>query len=764
MSELLFYGGVTAASVSLIAFIASAILFLRKSDQQTPNSRIISMILLPALAAAILLNSGLAFIGFSRMEQLQSAFAFVEYSSNAFNKGDTEAAVSYALQALPEKQNIFMAPYTPVAKKALADALGVYKLSDAFKPHAAFTLPSEPLQLNISPDCKTAAAVYPHEVMVFDIESSQVKAALPMAGYALADAVFLDNSRLAFAGESGISVYDMETNTILWSGKPATSVAVSQKGDIAIVFMDNNETTVYDAGGQVKVTLSFAGKKLRTAPNDSFVDANDNIFTLNEEGNLLVISFSDGSLALFDLYNSENSYEILHPSDFIRFDGGFFHNYLAISASQTATSSIAVLDLEASDQTVGFRVDKHNIVTTDKTGIYISSENLLEKLDPVTGDRQEIASYESGIRAFARDDRYMLVTTVDSNFLLFNADYKLLDKRLSNYISDFVQLAGEYAILGSRGSPELQILKLDKYAEAEMFSYDPAFKHDDARINAERTRVLLYSKKNFQLHNINGGLINETEIPDSGFITDIQYSKKSGNLVVTYTDALRIYSGNDGSLKFEEAGLRSVFYAPYGVSVLDKEGMLNLIDIDTASPQLIADEKEGFAAYCGMVVDSALLEGRELIAAVEVNGGYVFVISDGTTGSVYNEKGKRMYNVPAEGKCHVFFTDSSIIISPLHGPPSAYSLQSGKLVGSLEQDSVLTDIKQIDDYLVCTYRSDGDRHGVLLDTGYNQLADLPDLTDISDNTLIFDCDGSLRQSRLYTIDELIDMAKEQLGE
>ena len=306
----------------------------------------------------------------------------------------------------------------------------------------------------------------------------------------------------------------------------------------------------------------------------------------------------------------------------------------------------------------------------------------------------------------------------------------------------------------------MQILKLDNHKETEIFTYDLAYQHIDARVNAENTRVTLFSDQSFRLYNSNGALINESEIPGAAAVNEVHYSKNSGNLAVLYKDALRIYSGDNGALLYEKTGLKSVFYAPYGISVLDNGGALNLIDMDTAKPKYIADTDEAYAAYCGVNVGPEILQGRELIGAAAVKGGYMYVLSDGITCSVYNGNGKKMFTVPAEGTGKAFFTDQAVIISPVGGTPGVYSLRTGKLINMLEQDSSVTDISRINGDWVCSCTAmDGSRFGILLNGDYSQLAHLPGLTDISDNTLVFDCYGSLRQSRIYSVEELISLAK-----
>jgi hypothetical protein len=50
---------------------------------------------------------------------------------------------------------------------------------------------------------------------------------------------------------------------------------------------------------------------------------------------------------------------------------------------------------------------------------------------------------------------------------------------------------------------------------------------------------------------------------------------------------------------FEETELKSTFYAPYGVSILDQDGILILVDVDRAVPLEEARAQGKFAAFCG---------------------------------------------------------------------------------------------------------------------------------------------------------------------
>ena len=64
--------------------------------------------------------------------------------------------------------------------------------------------------------------------------------------------------------------------------------------------------------------------------------------------------------------------------------------------------------------------------------------------------------------------------------------------------------------------------------------------------------------------------------------------------------------------------------------------------------------------------------------------------------------------------------------------------------------------------MIAEYLSgDGERYGILLDSQCKMLAELPQLCDITEQgQLIFDdmC-GTLRQTRLYTLQELLALAE-----
>lgn len=171
-----------------------------------------------AMAAAfvILFAAGVstAFVGLKRMKTAEEWLKLTEYSKSAFSEGDVQRAVAYAMEALPDRKGLLTPQYEAETEKALADALGVYDLADGYKAERVITLPSEPLALAESPDGVTGAAVYAWKLAVFDMETGEIRAELPVEESALSEACFLDAGRLVYAGAEGVSVYDISAGKI----------------------------------------------------------------------------------------------------------------------------------------------------------------------------------------------------------------------------------------------------------------------------------------------------------------------------------------------------------------------------------------------------------------------------------------------------------------------------------------------------------------------------------------------------------------------
>ena len=539
------------------AEMLSAFEHLHENDPRTKHHKRLSAAAVGILIGLFLAGSILTFTGLKQMEREQNAYALAEYSADALRSGDVLGAVQYALEALPTDRGLFDPPYIPQAQRALTNALGVYDLADGFKSHQTIALDSEPLKAVLSPGGTRTAALTSGRVSVFDTETGKLLETLAAAPSALSDAVFLSEDMLLYAGDGALRCYDLTAHRELWSGKAATGIALSADGStVATVYKDESLAAVYDvATGKAQEAVTFHGKYQRVTMNDTFADPEDALFALNGDGTWLAASFADGGLRLFDLRDSENDIELYDTSDFVRFEGGFFGQYFAFSATGGGQSVFAVIDLKAMEQTGGFTDQTPFHVQADESGIYVSSGNILVKLDPVTGEQAEVAYTDADITGFARNGDSTLVSTDDGAFSFFNGQAILLKKYMEGDRSDFVQLAGSYAVTACRDVPTLRVMKLETHPT--VFTYDSAYSHDEARISADGETVMLFRYDAFQLYAMDGTVLADVDIPNAEQVYDQQYRRdeNGSRLEIIYNDGLvRSYSAIDGSLLSKNRG------------------------------------------------------------------------------------------------------------------------------------------------------------------------------------------------------------------
>lgn len=659
---------------------------LHENDPRTKRRKRRALVTAGVLAALFLTGVLCTFTGLKQMERAQEleriaaetserVLAAVSASERAYQSGDIPEAVRLAMEALePESA------YLPRAQKVLTDALGVYELSDAFRPSRSLPLPGAPLKTALSPGGNWAAALVSGELLVFDTKSGEQTASLPAESSALSDMVFAAEDAILYAGEGALRRWDLSSGTERWAGKPATAIALSSDGTtVSGAYKDKPFATVYDAQtGRILQTVSFGEKRPYAPENDLFADPEDNLFALSGDGRYLAVSFSDGGLQIFDVKTGEAAITVFDTSDFTHFEGGFSGRYMAFSATGEAGSFFAVIDTETGEQTGSFSSPNPFHVRADEDGIVVSSENLLVELEPVTGEQRELAYAGADITGFARSGGYTLTALADGSTALFDGAAALMETRED--VCDFLALAGDFALTGNRDTPSLRLLRMETHPEAQVFAYDRDYLHDEARLSGDGG-VMLYRYDGFRVYGADGTLLADEALPDSARVYDQQYRREEGGgyLEVSYYDGtVRRYSAGDGRLLSEEAGT-----APDGT--LEEE----------------------------------------------------------------------------------FLTDHLRIAAPLHGAATAYDRETGEVVRELEKDDYLTYATQVGDYVVTEYiTSQGERYGLLLDGDCETLAYLPGLCDIlPDGTLLFDdMRGNLRKSPVYSLEELMALAKAREAE
>lgn len=630
------------------------------------------------LSAVFLAGAAASFAGLKRMQATERFLKLAEYSQNARSEGDLDAAITYALQAIPEQTGILTPKYPSEAQKALTDAIGVYDLSDGYKSHGTVELPAAPLCMKISPNGRTACAIYAYSAAVFNTDTGEIQVELPTEESALSEVEFLNDHVILYAGKGTLQAYDLEKEAVLWSGEPATSVSISGDGKrAAAVYKEETTAAIYDtANGRILYTVDFEGRHQKVTVNDNFANPDDNLFALNQDGTLLGVSFSDGSLKIYDLEHPGEELEIFdETSGYTHFEGGFYTQYFAFSASTSSGSVFAVVDTKEMVQTGGFASDGAAYsVQTDDTGIYLQSENLFVRIHPETGEQTPLVATSETIQSYARSGSHTLITT-EEEFQFFDRNAGLTSRHEKEYQSNFLQIAEGTALIGSSDSPVIRIMQYENYPDTELFSYDPLYDHDEARISADQKTVMLFSYDEFRLYDMDGTLLTETEIPNAAQVYDQQYvrDEEGSRLEVIYNDGtVTAYSAEDGSRLYEKKGEKP-----------DRD--------------------------------------------------------------MYEE----------------FVTDTLRIESPLHGTPAAYDLKSGRLVRELEKDTYLTYVTQSREYVIVQFvTADGYCYGQLMDSRCGVLAELPYLSDVIGDTLIFDYPtGNLRETQIYEIGELCEMAE-----
>ena len=438
--------------------------------------------------------------------------------------------------------------------------MGVYNLSDGYKIHETLELPSAPLYMAIGPDGRTCACICQNELIIFDTESMKILCALPANGSALSEVEYSDRNTVVYAGTDGIQAWDIKKGQELWTGSLATGICISGDGQTAAgVYRDEGRAVVYDAvTGEIKTIVDFGGKKQQVVANDIFANPNDNLLSLNYDGTLLAVSFADGAMKIFDLTEQEQDIEIFGPdSGYIHFEGGFYQKYFAFSAMREGESVFAVIDTETAEQTGGFQSEAMFSVQTDETGIYVQTDNILVRIDPVTGEQTPMVNTMERIRVFARstgadetNTRHTLIAT-EEGVAFFDSYGTQITRIEAVEPADFVKLAGDTALIGNRNSPVIRAMVYENYPDAELFSYDPSYSHDEARISADGTRVMLFSYRQFRIYDINGEMICETDMPEPEQIYDQQFIREKDHswLEVIYNDGTVIsYNAADGQI------------------------------------------------------------------------------------------------------------------------------------------------------------------------------------------------------------------------
>lgn len=531
---------------------------LRENDPRTIRMKRRNRIAFGITVAAFGLGIVSAFTGLKRIQATESGLKLAEYSKNAMEAGDVEKAIQYALEAIPEKTGILNPPATSEAQNALTEALGVYDLTDGYKKFGTVQFEKNLRYMTVAPDGKTAVCICEDNINIVDIQNRTIVTSFPSADSAMAEAEYLDNDTVVYAGKDGITAYSISKEKLLWCGQPATAVAVARSGNIvAAVNGGENCAVIYDAvTGQKTGEIDFGQKRQDiTMVSENFANPGNNLFEINDSGTCLAVSFEDGSLELFDLQKGGNSSEILKESfGGTYFSGGFFENYFAFSAANAETSFFGVIDNDQNQQTMGMESDGIFHVQTDEAGIYVQIKNILVQIDPITGEQIPLVTTDEAIRQFAVGTECTAIAT-QNKILSFDKNAQPVTEMSDISDVTILSIAGDKVLYGRIDNPVVGILRYEKNTETEILRYDPAIDHDEARISADGKTVMLFSYKGFSVLDMNGNVIMQNDLPDAEMIYDQQFVRDGTEsyLQVFYSDGrLLTFDASDGMLLRDE--------------------------------------------------------------------------------------------------------------------------------------------------------------------------------------------------------------------
>ncbi len=630
-----------------------------------------------------------------KAQRAETALKLINEADSLIDSGSVKTAAGKAVEAL-ELHTV----YDAAAQTALTKALGVYDVFDGYQAHGTVELSSEALKLCLSPDGSRLAALSSGFFEIFDTETGALIGKLEALNSALSDIVFLDNSRVVYASPDGLYTYDIETDTVLWKGFKATSIALSaDRNRVAAVFKDESEAYVYDtATGNILRKIDFSGRTQSIVMVDTFADPEDNLFAINADGRWLAVSFANGSIALYDTDDAastgENDVELFaEGSSYKRFEGGFCGDYYAFSAYDGADASIAVcMDMRDFGIAVSFPESTSAYkVRANEYGIWVANGATVNYIDFEHNKMTEAAFTSSPVVSYEAGSFGVAAALADGRICIFDKYANLTDELPDMGRQAYLSGEGGVLALGRLDSDSVRILKTSDHPETKLAEYDGNYAHSETRLHTDGNSFMQFDYRSFRICDLDGKVLTESDIPDNTKVYDQQYrhaeSISTNVLVNTRSD-----TEHDGIDRLE------VYYY---------DGTLR-----------------------------------------------VYSAKDGSL--VSETKGEK----PDESLTDEFLTDKWRIVSSLHGSPQVYDAVTGELKQDLEEDAYLTYVTQSGDNTVIQYmNSDKKQYGLLLNANGDVIAQMPYLCDIlEDNTLVFDdMKGTLRKSHIYSLEELLSI-------
>ena len=531
-----------------------AFLQLRSSDKRSIRYKKNVVKSIIVTSGLMVMGLSLTLIGLRRMQMRESWLKLIEYAKEANAEGDQKKALEYLLETVPEKRSFFYPEQLADSQRELTNILGVYKLYDCYEGKRTVELPSAPFTLRLSPNADTVSCLFKDNLSVIDVQSGEVLSTLPAMESALSEIEYINNDTIIFAGEAGLTAFDIKDEEILWRGEDGTGITISaDSSTVAAVYRDEEFATIYDAvTGELIQKIDFAGHEQSVAINDILLNPGDNLFDLNTDGSELAVSFSDGSLYIIPTeHTAEEPIELANGSEgFYHFEGGFFDNYFAYGALGQGNFSFKVIDMETETILLELESKEYYSLTVNENGIYLGQTNKLVQISPETGEQNPLVTTSQVIDDYATDGIHTAIV-YDDGVEFYDTNANLLNAADQTISQHLIDLNSGVAVMGNSDSPVIRIYEFVEKAKYTFAEYPEFVPHDETRICANGENITLFDINGFSTYTLDGKKVFETVFEDSEQIYDQQFirEKDSSCLEVTYNDGhVDVYDAVTGAL------------------------------------------------------------------------------------------------------------------------------------------------------------------------------------------------------------------------